>query len=39
MNLISAILVSLWVAGWTVAALRASLKDRAAINKGSMISK
>ena len=30
MNLISAVLVNLWVAGWAVAALWASLKARAA---------
>ena len=30
MNLIGAMLVSLWVAGWAVAAVRAGLKARAA---------
>jgi hypothetical protein len=30
MNLIGAVLVSLWAAGWMIAALRAGLKARAA---------
>jgi hypothetical protein len=30
MNLMSAMLVSLWAAGWAVAAVRAGLKARAA---------
>ena len=30
MNLIGAILVNLWVAGWALAAVRAGLKARAA---------
>jgi hypothetical protein len=30
MNLIGAMLVSLWVAGWMLAMVRAGLKDRAA---------
>ena len=30
MNLIGAMLVSLWAAGWAVAAVRAGLKTRAA---------
>jgi hypothetical protein len=30
MNLISAVLVNLWVAGWAVAMLRISLKAKAA---------
>ena len=28
MNLIRAIVVNLWVAGWVIAAVRAGLKDR-----------
>jgi hypothetical protein len=31
MNLIGAIMVSLWAAGWVVAAVRAGLKARVAI--------
>jgi hypothetical protein len=30
MNLVSAVLVHLWVAGWAVAAVRAGMKARAA---------
>jgi hypothetical protein len=39
MNLIGAIVVNLWVAGWAVAALRASLKARAANIDGPISSK
>ncbi len=39
MNLISAVLVNLWVAGWAVAALRASLKAKAATIDGPISSK
>ena len=39
MNFISGMLLTLWVAGWAVAALRASLKARAATIDGPISSK
>jgi len=39
MNFIGAMLVSLWAAGWAVAAIRAGLKVRAAATVDAMASK
>jgi hypothetical protein len=39
MNLIGAIVVNLWVAGWMIAAVRAGLKARAATIDGPISSK
>jgi len=39
MNLIGAMLVSLWAAGWAVAAVRAGLKVRATATANATVSK
>jgi len=39
MNLIGAVLVNLWVAGWAIAALRAARKARASATDGPILSK